>query len=905
VRARVLTSRPFRALLLLVIAAVAAGVVVVVGAGAQHRAEAAVSPGTTELVSVGDRVPIAPSGEPSISADGRYVAFASTKSFDPLDILRHGDSDLDVYVRDRVARRTVLLSHGVVVNPEKLVGAKGLPKVLTVPANGSSQSPSISADGRYVAFQTRATNLGPRDFDHRSDIVVVDRDPDGNGVYDERNCLLLRLYCHEFTRVSPGDVDDQGRPISDATAPSISASGDAVAWVAGQGEGGSDLRRAAPSVVYRSTLAKGGTGAITAVRSTQVNAVAEDLTVQSERAPALSGDGKRLVMAAQVMNSDQDEGTAHTAVLGVDFGAAPLPETGGEGYGATRLDVDGAGRPLEMPVGWDPDPTINGNGRQIAFCAPGPNAHVVLGVRWEGPEPPRSELISSDTKGAPVNGGDPALSANGRYIAFTSWSRTVHNGVDAPNQDCDPDSRPATPPGVSPVLPLPLPELPPILNGPAPNGPAPPGPQPRVAPPTGPQSSDSSHCDVVVRDLGQDRARAAAGLPRLPAELASPSLARDCVPDLAADATCEGDEASRNPVLSADGSVVAYESQAATLVPDDPNGTVQDVFARAFTPRLAGDPVDFFTVEPGQSTLGSASLVHQGFGPLLVQSLAISGPNAPEFVLTADTCVGRVLQSGEGCLASVLFTPTAVGPRRAMLEVRYVGLASPLFVPLTGAGDTKPPRAVTVDPEPLAFGDQLPLSQNPPGVVTVRNTGAAPLKIDKTSLPPDAGADKHPEDYQIGKDDCTGRTLEPGQACTVTMLHSPQGIGFRPAVLRFDDNAPNGPHLASLLGGAVQPLLQFNPAVVPAGRVTTVFGSGFTPLRPVTLTLSGSPDAATVIPDAAGNFVNEMLIFPHSTEGERLGEAVITGTQDRLKSPPASLLIVPGSVEPPDFLNRR
>jgi Tol biopolymer transport system component len=895
-----LTSRPLRAVLLLVIAAVAAAVVVVAGAGPQRRAEAAVSPGTTELVSVGDRVPIAPSGEPSISADGRYVAFASTKSFDPLDVLRHGDSDMDIYVRDRVAKKTILLSHGVLVSPEQLVGARGLPKVLTVPADGASQSPSISADGRYVAFMTTATNLGPRQTTRERHVVVVDRDPDGNGVFDERNCLLLRLYCHEFTEISPAVTDQQGRPLGDVSTPRISAAGDAVVWVGSAQAPGS--RQAAPSVVYRSVLTKGPTGAVTGVRSARVSPVVDGLAVRGTFSPALSGDGNRLVMAAKVDSTDNEEEPTHTAVLGVDFSEGPLPDSGGEGYRATRLDVDGAGAPLAMPGNWDPAPTINANGRQIAFCTPGPEEHVILAVRWEGPDPLRSELVSSNTEGAPVNGAEPALSANGRYIAFTSWSRTVHNGVDGPDQNCDPDTGPVpgAAPGAPPILPI-LPALPPLLGGG--DTPAPP-PQPRIAQPPGPQPSDISHCDVVVRDLGMDRARAAAGLPRLPAELASASITRDCVPDLAPDASCEGDDASRNAVLSADGGVVAFESQASGLVPDDPNGHVQDVFARTFTPRLTGDPVDFFTVAPGSSTLGSADLRHQGFGPLLVQSLAISGPNAAEFTLTAETCVGRVLQAGEGCLASIQFTPAAVGQRHAMLEVRYVGLASPLFVPLTGAGDTQPPRAVTVIPEPLSFGDRLPLTQTPPGAVTVRNTGAAPLTINKVGLPPDAGADKHPEDYTIVQDGCTGRTVAPGQSCAVQVRFTVHGAGPRPAVLRFDDNAPNGPHLASLQGNGITPMLAFNPAVVPAGRVTEVFGSGFTPGQPVVLTMPGFPETVTANPDPAGNFVAPLVIFPHATEGARAGEITIVGYQAPGNVVSADLLVVPGTVAPPDFVSR-
>ena len=859
-RVRVPRSRAGRAFLLLVVAAVAAGLVVT-GAGPARQAGAAVSPGATQLVSGGDKQPpFTGSGQPALSADGRYVAFSTFKSLDLLDILRKGDSDLDVYVRDLQEGRTVLLSHGVLLSPENLIGTEGVPDVLTVPANGHSGNPSVSTDGRYVAFETTASNLGPRDRDKRADVVVVDRDPDGDGVFDEKDCLLLRLYCHEFTRVSPDRRDERGRPVGGATAPSISAAGDAVAWVGGQ-------------VVYRSTLGKGPTGAVTDVRFHQVNPEIEDLPVLGATAPALSGDGRRLALVARV-ESDEDD-AVRSAVLGVDLSAGPLPETEDEGFAAIRLDVDEDGRPLSLPPDFDAAPALSGDGAQVVYTTPGAGSQVVRTVPWPG-QGPRSQVVSRDTSGNPVHGTDPALSADGRYVAFATFARNVHNGVDGPGTECDPE----TDPGIDLGFDDPPPAQPP------------------------PPTDAPSHCDVVVRDLAHDEARAAAGLPRLPAELASPSLARNCGAELAADDTCEGDDASRHPALSANGGVVAFESDADTLVADDPNGAVQDVFARTFTPRLTAEPLDFFTIEPGSSTTGSARLEHAGFGPLLVESMTVTGANAAEFTVTGETCVGRVLHAGEACLASVRFAPGALGPRQAMLEVRYRGTGSPLAVPLSGIADVRPAQAFSAAPDPLPFGDDLTLSTNPPAAVTVTNNGTGQLRIDNVSLPTNGGTGKYPEDYAITENTCTNRTLRPGESCAVMLQHSPQGVGERPAVLRFDDTAPNGPHLVGLQGSGTQPQLQFNPAVTPGGRVTSVFGSGFAPQRAVTLRLRDFPETITATTDAAGNFDAVLVVFPNTRTGERIADATVDGHQPPITAT-ASLLVVPGTASPPDFQNRR
>src|SRR4051812_38508208 len=71
----------------------------------------------------------------TISANGRFLAFTSmATNLDPADT----STDFDVYVRDLDTGVTKLISRG-----NGPGGAKG---------NGESRYPSISGDGRYVAF---------------------------------------------------------------------------------------------------------------------------------------------------------------------------------------------------------------------------------------------------------------------------------------------------------------------------------------------------------------------------------------------------------------------------------------------------------------------------------------------------------------------------------------------------------------------------------------------------------------------------------------------------------------------------------------------------------------------------------------------------------------------------------
>src|SRR5688572_25484771 len=81
-----------------------------------------------------------------VSPDGRYVAFVSRAS-DLVSGVADTSGDTDVFLRDRVANTTVLISRSAAGN---------------VPGNSDSSEltrPSVSDDGRFVVFQSRANDL--------------------------------------------------------------------------------------------------------------------------------------------------------------------------------------------------------------------------------------------------------------------------------------------------------------------------------------------------------------------------------------------------------------------------------------------------------------------------------------------------------------------------------------------------------------------------------------------------------------------------------------------------------------------------------------------------------------------------------------------------------------------------
>lgn len=105
--------------------------------------------GVIERVSVSDNWSqgLEDSFRPDISADGRFVAFSSFS-----DNLVNGDSNdtYDVFLRDRSLNKTYLVSQ----SSEGVIG------------NNTSFFPSISDDGRYIVFYSFSSNFGPSSFSY-------------------------------------------------------------------------------------------------------------------------------------------------------------------------------------------------------------------------------------------------------------------------------------------------------------------------------------------------------------------------------------------------------------------------------------------------------------------------------------------------------------------------------------------------------------------------------------------------------------------------------------------------------------------------------------------------------------------------------------------------------------------
>jgi Tol biopolymer transport system component len=274
---------------------------------------------------------------PSISANGRFVAFSSQAAnlsrVDAHDSV-NGDLYEDVFVRDLKQKRTALIS--------RRSGARGRG------GNEGSSSPSISADGRFVAFGSRAENLSGAD-QALSDVFVRDRKR-------ERTLLASRR-----SAAAGGDAADDNSNV-----PSISADGRFVAFSSG-GENLSgadqaltdvfvrDLKRKRTELASRQSETAGGQGG-------------DDVALT----PAISADGRFVAFhsGADNLTGDDDDDFTNVYVRALEDKETTVVSLTSDGVAA---DGDSASA------------SLSADGRFVAFSSDAANlsdadAHdIVLG----------------------------------------------------------------------------------------------------------------------------------------------------------------------------------------------------------------------------------------------------------------------------------------------------------------------------------------------------------------------------------------------------------------------------------------------------------------------------------------------------------------------------------------------
>lgn len=225
------------------------------------------------------------SRECSISATGRMVAFHSEARN-----LVAGDTNgvRDVFVRDRQTSTTTRIS----------VSSSG-----TQGNNHSGwystheNSISISPDGRFVAFTSAASTLVTGDTNAQDDVFLRDRDTDNDGIYDETNAVAT-------IRISVSTAGVQGNNGSDQ--PSIAAGGRFVVFrshASNLVSNPNDTNGASDVFLRdRDTDSDGIFDEPSAVSTTRISASSGTEGNGSSHLPSISGDGRMVAFQSWASN---------------------------------------------------------------------------------------------------------------------------------------------------------------------------------------------------------------------------------------------------------------------------------------------------------------------------------------------------------------------------------------------------------------------------------------------------------------------------------------------------------------------------------------------------------------------------------------------------------------------------
>ncbi len=347
---------------------------------------------------------VATSPQSSVSADGRYTVFTSTASDVLPDQFDNSSSGWDVFLYDRVLNTHKLVSH--------------LPGQPSVTGNSFSASPSISANGRFVAFQSSASNLVTgTDSNNSPDVFLYD-------VLTGTVKLVSHL---------PGVPGTSAN--SSSQAPAISADGNMVAFVsyASNLVSGSDSNNAYDVFVYDAisdtvSLASHIPGTPTTAADYHSSFYASTSTAI---APSISGDGKFVVFQSQATNlvGGNDSNGTYSDVFLYDVTT-----------GAVNLVSHVPGAPTTSASGASYQPTLSHDGRLVAFVSsdsnslvPDTEANGGADVFLYDAETDTIRLVShaaESTNTGDGNSSAPSISADGKFVAFQSYATNLVTGSD-------------------------------------------------------------------------------------------------------------------------------------------------------------------------------------------------------------------------------------------------------------------------------------------------------------------------------------------------------------------------------------------------------------------------------------------------------------------------------------------
>ena len=300
-------------------------------------------------------------------------------------------------------------------------GALASPELISVSAsggaaNGASSTPAMSADGRFVAFYSEATNL-------------VTSGASGN-IFVRDTCLGA-LNCTPLTIAADLDANGSTPSVPSSEQVAISADGRFVAFSSPATNLVADLGAAALSKttkVYFRDLCEGNDVPAGCTLHTELISIDSAETVVSGAFPAISADGRFVAFVsasetARVYVRDTCAGpTANSACVPTTI---PVDTNGGEPEVGEQPALSSDGRYVAFAISVSPLMLGNQNSRSAILLT-----DMCLGIDAPAGCIPKTSSVSVGPDGSLLPGSAvlPSLSDDGRFIAFESASAGSGSG---------------------------------------------------------------------------------------------------------------------------------------------------------------------------------------------------------------------------------------------------------------------------------------------------------------------------------------------------------------------------------------------------------------------------------------------------------------------------------------------
>lgn len=284
---------------------------------------------------------------------------------------------------------------------------------------------------------------------------------------------------------------------------------------------------------------------------------------------------------------------------------------------------------------------------------------------------------------------------------------------------------------------------------------------------------------------------------------------------------------------------------AALAAPEEGSGTLTAMPSPIVLPA---------TTAGTQSPPRTVTFEYQGSGEVLVQKLAIEGPEAGEFVLGGSNC--NNLTAGQKCEAWVALKPGPTGPKQATLKVIFVGAHPEESFEISGRGV---PAQISLDPTSFDFGLNRVNRENVSTSFELSNDGEADVQLGGLEISGDSNV------FGTGSSSCWGIWLAPGQSCSIEVRFGPQESRTYAAELRASANGATA--TAALSGEGGRAIIE--PPADPVDFGAATAGSQGE-VRTITLQNTGNLPEAFFIGIVAGGDSGSFRLLEENCSGHQL-----------------------------------